>query len=70
MTCNNQPTEAGRCPLCGQPNECQRCTAEPYKGPCWCAKEEIPHALLTQVPAELSNRACICRKCLESFRLK
>ncbi|HUD83911.1 MAG TPA: cysteine-rich CWC family protein [Candidatus Saccharimonadales bacterium] len=70
MTCDNQSLDAGRCPLCGQPNECQLCTAAAYKGPCWCAKAEMPHALLAQVPVELRNRACICHNCLESFRLK
>jgi hypothetical protein len=70
MTRNEQGWEAGRCPFCGQPNECQLCTAAAYKGPCWCAKVEMPPALLAQVPVESRNRACICHKCIESFRLK
>jgi hypothetical protein len=70
MTCDNLSFDARKCPLCGQPNECQLTTASPWKGPCWCAKLEIPEALLAQVPAELRNRACLCRSCIESFRLK
>jgi hypothetical protein len=70
MTCDNPSLDAGRCPLCGQPNECQLCTAAAWKGPCWCAKLEIPDTLLAQVPVELRNRACICRECIESFRLQ
>jgi hypothetical protein len=70
MTCDNHSSEAGRCPLCGQPNECQLCADTAYKGPCWCAKVEIPRALFARVPVELRNRACICRTCIESFRLE
>jgi hypothetical protein len=69
MTCNNHSFDAGRCPLCGQPNECQLCTAAAWRGPCWCAKLEIPDTLLAQVPVELRNRACICYHCIESSRL-
>jgi hypothetical protein len=68
MTCNNQSSDAERCPLCGKPNECQLCTAAAWKGPCWCATLEIPETLLAQVPVELRNRACICHACIESFR--
>jgi hypothetical protein len=70
MNCNDPSPDAGRCPLCGQPNGCQLCTVADYKGSCWCAKVEISEALLAQVPAELRNRACICRACIESFRLQ
>jgi hypothetical protein len=61
---------AGRCPLCGQTNDCQRCTDAAYKGPCWCAQVEIPEVLLAEVPAELRNRACICPKCVAGFQKK
>ena len=62
--------DAGRCPLCHQPNECQLCTGSGYKGPCWCARAPIPDGLLAHVPAELRNRACICPGCVESFLRK
>jgi hypothetical protein len=70
MTRNEDLVDAGRCPLCGEPNDCQRCTTTAYKGPCWCDKVEVPDAALARVPDELRNRACICRSCLESFRRK
>jgi prepilin-type N-terminal cleavage/methylation domain-containing protein/prepilin-type processing-associated H-X9-DG protein len=56
------------CPLCGGPNDCQLCTPDAYKGPCWCARAEIPDALLARVPEALRNRACLCRKCIASFQ--
>ncbi|HUA66694.1 MAG TPA: cysteine-rich CWC family protein [Alphaproteobacteria bacterium] len=59
--------DTGRCPLCGNPNNCQLCATDPYKGPCWCAKVEIPDALLAQVPLDLRNKACICRHCIMEF---
>jgi hypothetical protein len=58
------------CPLCGKPNQCQLCTEAAYKGPCWCARVQIPEALLARVPAELRNKACICRECVMDFHRK
>ena len=55
------------CPLCGGQNDCQLCTNAAYKGPCWCASTSIPGELLARVPAELRNRACICRNCVKAF---
>jgi prepilin-type N-terminal cleavage/methylation domain-containing protein/prepilin-type processing-associated H-X9-DG protein len=62
--------DPNRCPLCGEPNECQLCSPAAYKGACWCAAVEIPAALLARVPAELRDRACVCRRCVEAFRLE
>jgi len=62
--------ESGHCPLCGQPNDCQLCSVSAHKGLCWCARVDIPGDLLARVPVELRDRACICRGCIESFRLK
>jgi hypothetical protein len=59
--------DAARCPLCGQPNDCQLCTVAAYKGSCWCAQVQIPDELIAQVPAELRNQACICRACVMQF---
>ncbi|HVU26581.1 MAG TPA: cysteine-rich CWC family protein [Verrucomicrobiae bacterium] len=59
--------DAGRCPLCGNPNHCQLCTVAAYKGSCWCAKVEIPDALLAQVPPDLQSKSCICRDCVTEF---
>ncbi|HUB86705.1 MAG TPA: cysteine-rich CWC family protein [Verrucomicrobiae bacterium] len=56
-----------KCPLCGGPNECQICSPATHKGPCWCARVEIPDALLTQVPLDLRNKSCICNKCVTEF---
>jgi hypothetical protein len=70
MNCNNQGLDARKCPLCGQPNDCQLGTTAAWKGPCWCAKLDMPEALLAQVPAGLRHRACICRVCVDAFHLK
>jgi len=58
------------CPLCGGANACQLCSPAAYKGQCWCAREEFPAELLARVPENLRNRACVCRACLEEFRLE
>jgi prepilin-type N-terminal cleavage/methylation domain-containing protein/prepilin-type processing-associated H-X9-DG protein len=57
-----------QCPLCGGANECQLCSPAAYKGSCWCARAEMPGALLARVPGHLRNRACICRNCVEKFQ--
>jgi prepilin-type N-terminal cleavage/methylation domain-containing protein/prepilin-type processing-associated H-X9-DG protein len=59
--------DAGRCPLCGQPNECVLCTGRGSVASCWCASETIPAELLEQVPPALQGQACVCRKCVERF---
>jgi prepilin-type N-terminal cleavage/methylation domain-containing protein/prepilin-type processing-associated H-X9-DG protein len=56
-----------RCPLCSEANECQLCSPATHKGPCWCARVEIPEALLARVPENFRNRACICKNCVENF---
>jgi hypothetical protein len=61
------PTDTSRCPLCDRPNDCQLCTPNAYKGPCWCARVEIPEALLARVPMERRNQTCICQECVMEF---
>ena len=56
------------CPLCGDANGCQLCSPAAYKGQCWCARVEIPEALVARVPHNLRDRACICQKCVEKFQ--
>jgi hypothetical protein len=58
--------DASRCPLCGGANDCQLCTADAYKGPCWCFRAKTED-LLAQVPADLRNKARICRACATKF---
>ena len=60
-------TDTNLCPLCGSPNDCQLCTPNAYKGPCWCDGVEIPETLIAQVPTELRNKTCICRECVMQF---
>ena len=57
-----------KCPLCGAANECQLCSPATHKGPCWCARVEMPEALLARVPENFRNRACICHRCVEKFQ--
>lgn len=56
------------CPLCGNSNDCQLCMPGAYKGACWCQQWEFPAELLARVPADLRNKACICRNCAREFQ--
>jgi hypothetical protein len=67
MNAAPETVDAGRCPLCGQPNDCQLCTHAAYKGPCWCAKVKVPDELLAQIPPVARNQACLCRACVMAF---
>jgi prepilin-type N-terminal cleavage/methylation domain-containing protein/prepilin-type processing-associated H-X9-DG protein len=58
------------CPLCGSGNACQLCSPHAFKGQCWCAHEEMAEELLARVPEPFRHRACICRPCVEKFRLE
>jgi len=58
------------CPLCGGDNDCQLCAPVAYKGQCWCAHEDMPAELLARVPDNLRHRACICRACVQKFRME
>ncbi len=60
-------TDTSRCPLCGGANNCQLCTPNTYKGPCWCEPMLIPEMLLARVPLELRDQTCICRECVAAF---
>jgi hypothetical protein len=55
-----------QCPLCQQNNLC----AVDASTPCWCVSSEIKPELLTQVPAALAGKSCICKKCIDKFNLK
>ena len=67
MSCSEPFLDETRCPLCGQANDCQLSSTAGWKGPCWCAKMEVPRELIAQIPVELRNRACICRDCIAAW---
>jgi hypothetical protein len=50
-----------RCPLCGNPNECQLAAG---RKTCWCFFEMRVHAdVLARIPFEAQGLACVCRRC-------
>ncbi|MEJ6021146.1 cysteine-rich CWC family protein [Ramlibacter sp. PS4R-6] len=56
----------GRCPLCGQPNQCametERITGQ-KQPPCWCTQVDFGAELLARVPQDQKQLACICPAC-------
>lgn len=60
------PLDAGRCPLCGQPNACaaevKRITGV-EQPPCWCVGATFSPEVLRQVPAAARGKACVCQAC-------
>lgn len=49
-----------RCPLCGEDNACG---IELGRDTCWCHARRIPDTVLSRVPADVANRACVCERC-------
>ena len=54
------------CPLCGQTNQCameiERATGK-KQPPCWCNEVTFSAELLSRLPDNAVNRACICARC-------
>lgn len=61
----NTPIDSSICPLCQASNQCGVSGEEP----CWCTKEKVPEALISQVPNESLNKSCICQACIQKFNV-
>jgi len=54
--------DTGKCPLCGQPNDCAVAAGcDPES--CWCMMVTMSSTALASIPAEALGRACICARC-------
>ncbi|WP_248734190.1 cysteine-rich CWC family protein [Neobacillus rhizosphaerae] len=61
--------ETERCPLCNSSNNC--CNSQDKSlGICWCSEEDFPKEIFDLVPPDQLRKTCICKNCLEQFRLK
>jgi hypothetical protein len=54
------------CPVCGKANQCamelEKVTGQP-QGPCWCTQVDFSAELLSRIPAQARDKACICKAC-------
>ena len=70
----NTTATANLCPLCGHVNQCimeiERETGIKQMAPCWCAAVKFDADLLTRIPPEKRNLACICAACATSGGLQ
>jgi len=59
--------DPSKCPIFGKPNQCAqevaKATGKPQE-PCWCMTANFSVELLSKVPIEAKNKACICEKCI------
>jgi hypothetical protein len=53
-------SDATRCPLCGETNECGIAAGQ---STCWCFSTSIPADVLERIPEEARGTACVCAKC-------
>ncbi|MCZ2257378.1 cysteine-rich CWC family protein [Sporosarcina sp. G11-34] len=57
------------CPLCNQSNNC--CNSKDKSlGICWCNEESFPREIFNQVPPDQLRKLCICKSCLEKFKIE
>jgi hypothetical protein len=69
MKNENVQSDAGVCPLCGEPNKCAM-KIDPNATECWCDSIIIPQELLDKLPVKSIGKDCICKNCVESFNPK
>lgn len=55
--------DESKCPLCGNDNLCEASTCEDQGISCWCVSVDFSKKLLESIPADLKNKACLCRAC-------
>lgn len=60
---------AGTCPICGKSNSCHNLAGQKDE-PCWCSNEVFPKEIFEIVPYEQLGKSCICKECLNEFKLK
>ncbi|WP_288471728.1 cysteine-rich CWC family protein [Paracidovorax oryzae] len=54
--------DPGRCPLCGQSNQCAIAAGQPADT-CWCMGALVKPAALAAVPDAARGMACLCPRC-------
>ena len=61
------------CPICGENNQCameiERKTGVKQDA-CWCTTAKFDELLLSRIPAEKRNLACICAACAKRANSK
>ena len=80
---NNPVVDCGLCPLCGGQNYCEvssgvssevnsevdseiNCEVN-KEADCWCRSESFTEQLLSRVPDDRKQKACICQNCVRAF---
>jgi hypothetical protein len=67
----NTTTEANRCPRCKQPNDCVLARdGSASSEACWCRRESFPLGLIEAPSGQYYANRCICRSCLQAWRLE
>ncbi|WP_313303462.1 cysteine-rich CWC family protein [Diaphorobacter sp.] len=54
----------GRCPLCGQSNQCAITAGQPPDS-CWCMQTPVSREALARIPSAQRGKTCICPHCAQ-----
>ena len=71
MPCAVYSLDPCRCPLCGQPNQCEMAAGDSQvrAKPCWCTQAKFSAELLQRVPQVARHKACICQACVQASQV-
>ncbi|RKF20321.1 hypothetical protein DBZ36_07730 [Alginatibacterium sediminis] len=69
MTDSKPDIDPNLCPLCNKDNRCASQLSQAQALDCWCQSPQIEftQAMLSQVPQDAKNKACICQACAISL---
>lgn len=62
MTEQSDSSNATKCPLCGEANECAVAAGRDPES-CWCMTATISPTAIAAIPAEAQGKVCICPRC-------
>jgi hypothetical protein len=57
------------CPICNKDNQCGVEAGQAIEA-CWCSKADFPKELFAQVSKEQLGKSCICKSCLDKWKLQ
>ncbi len=65
----NEYDKAMKCPICNRNNSCGNPEGKSDMA-CWCGKETFPNGIFELIPADQLNKSCLCKECLEHYKVK
>jgi hypothetical protein len=62
MTQPIDTSDATKCPLCGEANQCAMANGQRPES-CWCMSASMDAKAIASIPPETQGKVCICARC-------